>query len=188
MSWYGGIDDYSIDINKTEFMFDFDEDAANNGWRDNGDGALSTMVWKEDETFEDYNEARNYIYQKTNGKGHMAVLYKEHKIVKTKATIKKEKNLKNLEKEVNELNTKKYFEDFKSEYIGCKECGSKINKNYIKTHKCPCCGSDLRSETELKKIKNKKEKIKKLKKEVKEATKKSKKYEVRWLIQNEYHV
>lgn len=34
---------------------------------------------------------------------------------------------------------------FKSDYFGCKKCGSKINRKYIRTNGCPVCGEDMRS-------------------------------------------
>lgn len=39
-----------------------------------------------------------------------------------------------------------------SKYVGCPECGSKLNLSYIRSEKCTLCGTDLRPENTIKKI------------------------------------
>ena len=36
-----------------------------------------------------------------------------------------------------------------SKYVGCPECGSKLNLSYIRGEKCPLCGTDLKPESML---------------------------------------
>ena len=77
---------------------------------------------------------------------------------------------------------------FKSEFVGCKNCGSKIAKKYLRNDHCPVCYKDLRSETTLKTLEGYKEKIEKLWQAVEDEKKKQiNKREVRWLIKYEYH-
>lgn len=59
-----------------------------------------------------------------------------------------------------------------SAYIGCQNCGSKLNKEMLKGEKCPVCGSDLRSKTTLNRIDSYDKRIKNLEKKYKEAEKK----------------
>lgn len=59
-----------------------------------------------------------------------------------------------------------------SAYIGCQNCGSKLNKELLKGEKCPVCGSDLRSKTTLNRIDSYDKRIKNLEKKYKEAEKK----------------
>ena len=54
----------------------------------------------------------------------------------------------------------------KSEFRGCKNCGSKLAVKYIKGEVCPLCGVDLRSETVVKMLKGYETKIKQLTKEL----------------------
>lgn len=77
----------------------------------------------------------------------------------------------------------------KSELIGCKCCGSKIARKYLKNNFCPVCHSDLRPETTLNRIAALKAKADKLHDAVlKEETKIAKKNgNVRWLVKIEYH-
>lgn len=57
----------------------------------------------------------------------------------------------------------------KAEFIGCKNCGSKLAKKYIKVYgkacKCPLCGSSLFSKTAQERIQKASEKAKKIKAE-----------------------
>lgn len=64
----------------------------------------------------------------------------------------------------------------KAEFIGCKTCGSKLAKKYIKVYgktcKCPLCGSSLFSKTAQERIQKASEKAEKIKAEwQKEQTK-----------------
>ena len=54
----------------------------------------------------------------------------------------------------------------KSEFRGCKKCGSKLAVSYVKGEFCPLCGTDLRSETVVKMLKGYETKIKQLTKEL----------------------
>lgn len=42
----------------------------------------------------------------------------------------------------------------KSEFAGCKKCGSKISLKHLRGNKCPVCGSDLRAEYVIERLKN----------------------------------
>lgn len=77
---------------------------------------------------------------------------------------------------------------FKSEFVGCKKCGSKIAKRYLRSERCPVCYTDLRSETTIKTLDGYKKKIETLLKSIEDEKKKQAgKREVRWLIKYEYH-
>lgn len=76
----------------------------------------------------------------------------------------------------------------KAAYIGCRSCGSKLNKDKLRGESCPLCYSDLRSATVLNRIdgfdKKKDELLSKI--EI-EQVKQKKKAEVKWLVGYEYH-
>jgi len=40
----------------------------------------------------------------------------------------------------------------KSTYKGCPTCGSKVNKKYFKSHRCPVCCEEILTDTDTKKI------------------------------------
>lgn len=62
-----------------------------------------------------------------------------------------------------------------SKYIGCPKCGSKINKEFLKTEKCPVCGTDLRSKTTIDRIASYDAKMKHLNDQYKKASQKKRK-------------
>lgn len=85
-----------------------------------------------------------------------------------------------------------HFANAKSQYVGCKKCGSKLSLRYMKSNYCPLCKADLRPESKLASIKSVEDKIYKLAldigKEERLLQKKSKaKSTVRWLVKVEYH-
>lgn len=67
-----------------------------------------------------------------------------------------------------------HVRDFKSEYIGCRCCGSKINKEYLRNDHCPVCKSELRSKTVIETIHAYEKKIIKLKNQLQEEKSKQK--------------
>lgn len=85
-----------------------------------------------------------------------------------------------------------FCKDFKSQYLGCKKCGSKLNKDYLKSNKCPLCHEDMRSDTVLKNIARLRNLEKELGKAIREeelrlSEKAGKKCEILWLVKVEYH-
>lgn len=78
----------------------------------------------------------------------------------------------------------------KAQYIGCKSCGSKLNKKFLKSNFCPICHADMRSETQLQKIQRLQDKVDALTAQYSEERKKlAKKHGVRkWLVKIEYHI
>lgn len=75
----------------------------------------------------------------------------------------------------------------KAEFVGCKKCGSKLKRLYIKTNRCPVCGTDLRPESTLKAVQSAKSRwIKAQAAENKYRSDHAKKT-VRWLVKIEYH-
>lgn len=81
------------------------------------------------------------------------------------------------------------YTDAKAEYIGCKNCGSKIARKYLRRNFCPVCNADLRPETTLNRIAALKEKADKSSDTLKaELTKQAMKAKnVRWKIKIEFH-
>ncbi len=92
----------------------------------------------------------------------------------------------------------KDFFNRKSEFVGCRECGSKISLRHLKRAVCPVCGKTLLSPTMADRIEKAQKRVvamqEKHKDEYSKARKKSdelgrqdKSGEVRWLVKFEYH-
>lgn len=76
----------------------------------------------------------------------------------------------------------------KSEFIGCKNCGSKLARNYLKSETCPVCGKDLRAEYIIERLKKYDDDIEQTNNKFKELQKKQTgKCPVKWLVKVEVH-
>jgi len=76
----------------------------------------------------------------------------------------------------------------KSEMIGCKNCGSKIARNYLRTETCPVCGKDLRAEYIIERLKKYNNDIEQMNNKFKELQKKQTgKCPIKWLVKVEVH-
>ena len=98
-----------------------------------------------------------------------------------------------LMKKYRETTGKIHYKDVKSQYIGCKHCGSKINKDYLTQNHCPICRQDLRPQSVLDSIEKMKLKLVQLQEDIKKEEKKEqekykKRAEEHWLVKIEYHV
>lgn len=149
---------------------------------------LTKICDSEDSAMEYINEVDSHWYDQ------LAVRYTEISIPKESKKYSDMVAKKNeLMATYQQLNNTVAFKDFKSEYVGCKTCGSKLSTKYMRTNKCPLCGGEMRSQTTLDKLARLQAKIKELDKLIKEEemklrAKNQKKAVVMWLVKIEYHV
>ena len=143
--------------------------------------------------FDSVEDARDYCYDnyaKWGRNYNVMVAFRDRLSAKETKKIKDLKNRIDLE----EKKKIKYVNDhtvstFKSKFIGCHNCGSKVNKEYIKNDRCPICHSDLRSKTTKQTIKRYENNIKNLKKKIDDEVKKqSKSFPDKYLIVYEEYV
>lgn len=182
---------YPLDVDKKLIEEEYNHMASMEGWQEGSSGLPKAIDWKENTLFNSAYEAIEYIddITRNNSYEQLAIKYKDFSnIKKTKAMLKKEEQLEKINSELYEMRTKKHFENHKAEFITCKDCGSKINKKYIRTHTCPLCGSDLRSETDKNKEIRLKERKEKAQSDLDNMKKKAKDYEVKWMVQVQFHV
>lgn len=145
-------------------------------------------------------EAIKYIARIDSGDyGQYAVPYLDYPYIKPSSD-----KLKELEKKATDLNREYYnrcnvqyytTETVKSQFLGCKECGSRLAVKYLRSNNCPLCGAELRPETELNKIKALKEKYDKAhnayvstREAEEEKMRKKMTPTKKWLVKIEYHV
>ena len=97
--------------------------------------------------------------------------------------------LRELQQEYEVASSKVVAADFKSDFVGCKHCGSKINREYIRSNACPVCRGDMRSDTTQKRLENMRAKVNRLSNDIKDEEKKlaEKHGQVCWLVKFEYH-
>ena len=150
------------------------------------------IEWKENGSpFDSYDDAYEYLEDNCCDGWYkqVAVLYRDLNSVKE---TKKAKDLKSRIIELNNkyqlLNSKIHYKDVKSAFISCKNCNSKINKDYLNSNFCPICHADLRPESTKQRLENMQKNIKNLQKELhKEKLKQKSKAKIKWLVKIEYH-
>ena len=124
-----------------------------------------------DKTFSSSDEAYDHICD-NNGKwdNAWAVPYKATVTVPKSTLTSKKTQLAKAEADLKKLETDaiKAIKGTKSKTIGCKSCGSSINRKYVRSLDCNVCGKTdaFKTETLKKRIKTKQDKIITLKAEV----------------------
>jgi len=156
-----------------------------------GDGYSGPLKWHDEVLpLKNKEEAENWI------RAHDKGWYDDHAVLFYDYSDAKEtKKMENLKKKGAELAERLVaFENehsvrkFKAEYIGCSNCGSKVAKKYLRSERCPVCGSDLRSESTLKKIKELNDKVIQTREEYRaEGEKQKSRAKIKWLVKFEYH-
>lgn len=184
---------YPENVNKRSVQSYWDSVAAHEDYMEGASGLGSDIRWLEF-VCADEKSAEEYI--KNHDKGWydcLAVKFKKvDNVKKTKKHEDLERRYKETVTQLRQIEGTVFCKDFKSQYLGCKKCGSKLNKDYMKSNKCPLCGEDMRSDTVLKNIARLKALEKELGKAIREeelklAEKVGKKCEILWLVKVEYH-
>ena len=80
-----------------------------------------------------------------------------------------------------------YIKTRKSQFIGCSNCKSKMNSQYLSGNFCPICHADLRPESTLKAIAAAQNKWKKAQRERENYINTHGTKEINWLVKIEYH-
>lgn len=152
----------------------------------------------EREIYESEEKAHQAIEDNDDGwYDQIAVKYYKYTEGKETKTIKdiKERLSKSLES-LNCYRSENLIKNRKSKFVGCGNCGSRVNKEYIgdkrfNWNRCPLCNEDLSSKTVVKSIETKENNILKLQERLdKEVVKNNmrNKPKVKWLVKTEFHV
>lgn len=191
----GHATDFLIAKNKDEIMEKaIDFACLNTDRRENPSGSyhnrldiLDSVVYADwDEAVEKAEELRKL---RENYNDFAIPFYSLIKKEPTKAILDLDRRIEERREKRKEYEEKTAVYNLKANFIGCKDCGSKINREYLKRgNRCPVCGKDLRSDYILEKIEKDSEKILELYKKRQELEKKnSKRGEINWLVKVEVH-
>lgn len=186
--------DYKYNIDKKAVQDYWDKRAAADN-KEGSSGLLYGIRWLNNVICDSEDEAYEKIDKLDRGNyDQLAILYRHYPdIVPTKKLSELAERLRKARNTYYSKENAIHYKNVKSEYIGCKSCGSRIASKYINYNKCPICKEDLRPQSTLDSIKNAHENYKKIKKQYKEEEKKvlvknTAKSELRWLVKVEYHV
>lgn len=149
-----------------------------------------TMTIHDDIICESYEDAIAKIDSLDRG------FYDDHAVrYKDKSALKPTKQMEALKARMmkNIENGRGYADEHsvkrrKSEFAGCKKCGSKIAIKHMRTERCPVCGNDLRPEYVIERLKKYNVDLEKMRKQYAELEKNQKgKCPIRWAFKVEVH-
>lgn len=164
----------------------------------------SRIEWLE-RTFEDFETARKYLENHGGFYWQGAVKYKRYEKSANSKSERLQKKVNDLlqkqvklKTDLNDYVAKNNMKNRKSNYVGCLNCGSKLNKNFIPiqmySQNCPLCHIDLFSNSVKERIKNYRKQIDDLDKQIElmqkeeSKAKNTEKFNLRWAVKYEYHV
>lgn len=186
--------EYDVDTDKDIIEYEANQDAIHNG--DYRKKLMRKIDYHNSIVYKDYNEAMDAIDKLDDGNYHnIAVRFNRYKYRKPTGKIE------NLQKRIDKANAgitdykkEHSIKNRKSNFIGCTNCGSRINKDYFSDsqwNECPLCKEDLSSNTTKKYLENRYNRINKMKEdlinEINKNNQKGKPVE-RWLVKTEYHI
>lgn len=152
-------------------------------------GHLGKIQWLEDTIYDSESDAREAIERLDNGDYDcLAVKFRQGS--KDGAKYRELQAKEGAAwKAFNDLCSQVPAKNFKAQFVGCRKCGSKLNKDYIRLNRCPVCGGEMRSDTELKKIARLKAKAEAASaaREAEERAQGRKSKNVFWAVKIEYH-
>ena len=159
--------------------------------RNSGDGYGTDRITFYDSTIYDNREkAEEYIRAIDNDfYGGYAVKFYDFSQVKDtpKIEVLKEKIAETIEKK-KEFEISHSVKNQKATLIGCSGCGSKLNREKLRSEKCPLCYKDLRADSTLERLASFDNRVKGYREKIEmEQQKAKKKAEVKWLVKFEYH-
>lgn len=190
--------DYPEKVNKNKVQSDLDNFVAHEDWQEGCSGLYHKIRWL-DPICDCEEDAESYIEKHDRGDyDSLAVRYHAASASNSKLDKLQEEYRMACKAYQASLQSDNYPATRKSEYIGCPECGSKLNREILaksrKPNNCPVCNSDLRPvsirEREVSrfaKAKANKEKAERLLREEKKKLAKSSK-NIRWMVKIEYHI
>lgn len=178
---------YDININKDIVYAELNQQAIYEG--DYHTGLPDGITWT-DKEFDSYEQAERYIYDNyCKWYECIAVKYRDlDALKKTKKIVELEKRKSKVWTEYDKLDNNIHYKNVQAQYVTCRTCGSKINKDHLRSNRCPVCGKDMRPESLLERLKVMNKKIQKLERELyKEKLRLKAKAKLRWMVKVEYH-
>lgn len=179
---------YAENVNKDRVQAEWDAVARVEGRGEGSSGLPEKIRWFVP-IMDNIEEAKEYIRIHDSGDYAQLAVRFRMPAERSKKTAELEERLSITRGKFQALNQKPHFAGVKSEFVGCKNCGSRIATKYLKGNFCPVCHTDMRPETVRKRLNILSENIEKAEKAYQEGiradAKKSK--TVKWLVKTEYH-
>lgn len=185
---------YQEKVKREDVQKEWDNYVRMEDWQEGATGLPNKIRWLDKAPVQENYEAAEQYIEDHDKKWYdcLAVRYYSYPPVSSTKLSDLSNRLNALRKTYHEKDNTIQCKGNKSSFVGCKSCGSHLAIKYIRSNKCPLCGTDLRSDTVMESLRKMKEKISNLEKEITVETKKNqekllKKATVRWLVKIEYH-
>ena len=181
---------YDENIHRDYVQRELDHYAAMEDYQEGCSGLPHKIRWLENLGIcADYDEAEKVIEKNDSGDyDQLAVRYYEP--VRAKPTKAQQELQERVNKAYNrwlKLDQVIYPQTVTSEFMGCKNCGSRLARKHLYRNYCPVCRADLRTPAKQQAIKEAKEKWKQADLVLKEYINAHSEKVVKWLVKIEYH-
>ena len=180
--------EYPRNVNKNSVKKNLDNFVAHEDWQEGCSGLYNPIRWLGDKIYSSEEEAHEAINKLDKGwYDNLAVLYEMAHEPKDDNVTALQKKVRDAHDEYVRRDSILYSQTVTSALIGCKKCGSRLVRTYLKTNKCPVCHEELRPEHMIKSVEAAKNKWDRSNRDLREYTKKHGKREIMWLVKIEYH-
>ena len=155
---------YPENCNRKKVQAEWDEYAAMEDWQEGCGGLGADIRWLENIPIcENSEEAEKKIQKLDSGwYDQLAVRYYTNEPIKNTKSIDKAKEAYKNAKEAEQMlriKINRAFLNRKSDFVGCKGCGSKIRLSYLRGPVCPVCAGNLLSDTDNSRLENAKQRV-----------------------------
>ena len=182
---------YPENVNRKKVKKEWDNFVAIVDKGEGASGLPSDIRWVENTICASESDAYDYIEKHDKGwYDCLAVRFRETVVPKSKAYAELVERLNSYREDLHQLTTKQHYSTttVKSEFVTCKQCGSKIAVRFLRGNNCPVCGRDMRPESTLKRILQMQNTLRDMEERKAEMEKKaSEKAPLSWLLKIEYH-
>ena len=146
-----------FDYNYTTSQKTISDNLTSYARRNSDSGGLYYGIqFKESTPFDSREKAYDYIQKIDKSYANICVPYLDYPNIKIDESKLKELNDKYvaLHNEYYARRDKQFYttETVKSQYLGCKACGSRLAVKYLRGNRCPLCNTEMRPDTEMKRL------------------------------------
>lgn len=184
-------DTFPEGVDKALVQKKWDRIAAAAGHQEGATSLSRDIRWL-DTILGSYDEAEEFLEKHCSGKFYEQAAVRFRKMEKVPAYVTAAQAARGAaEKRYRELNAPIHYATVKSKFMACKNCGSSLAREYLRSNRCPLCSADMRPASKLAAIEKAAENVKKAETKLEEATKRAakenKSKKLFWLVRVEYH-
>lgn len=180
---------YAENVNREEVRTSLNQYVAHTDWQEGCSGLYNGIRWLDSVPVrQDYETAKQYIEDHDRRDyDNLAVRYYEYTPKQSAKRKELEMKVRDAYNEYVERERAVWASTVTAQFVTCKGCGSKLSRIHIRENRCPVCRTDLRPETQLKRVAAAKAKWEKAQQVQKDYAKAHSDKKIMWLVKFEYH-